>query len=106
MDQHEKIMRYENRLLRNEESWRRARIGAYFLGIMAFLMLVIHTVPLSSEDPLTEFHDYLIIGVVFWVVIIDWVTLRLRHIDSIHYYRNQGTQKEQGEQREPTLVKI
>lgn len=84
----EMILKREDRLLKNEKSWRRARIGAIFLFIVFLLtILSIYGNDLISKDE--KIKILMAIGgwCLFWLIIIDWLNLHLRHIDSIHFYR-------------------
>ena len=82
------ILKREDRLLKNEKSWRRARIGAIFLFIV-FLVAVfsIYGDDLISKDE--KFKVLMAVGgwCLFWLIIIDWLSLHLRHIDSVNHYR-------------------
>ncbi len=90
------VLKYENRLLKNEKSWRRARIGSIFLFLI-FLMaiLAIYRDDLMSADERRKALTAIAIWCLFWLMIIDWLTLRIRHIDSINLYRKkQETSKD------------
>lgn len=82
------ILKHDDRLLKNETSWRRARIGALILFVV-FLIIILTVMRenLISKEERTEALTSVIMGSVFWLLIIDWLTLRLRHIDSINLYR-------------------
>lgn len=86
----ELILRREGRLLKDEKSWRRARIGAGLLFLIFLIaLLVIYGDDLISAD---ERHQALIaiaIWCFFWLLIIESLTLRIRHIDSINLHRKK-----------------
>ena len=95
MDNREqKIVNRENHLLRNEKSWRRARIGTMFLliiSVIAFPSL------LSSDSILRDKGNMgIIFGFFFMLLLlsIDWATSRIHHIDSINYYRDKYVGKD------------
>jgi isoprenylcysteine carboxyl methyltransferase (ICMT) family protein YpbQ len=85
----EKILKRDDRLIKNEKSWRRARIGAIFLAIIHILILVFVIKEPSILQGEKEGLISLIVWVVFWLLVIDWLNLRLGHIDSIKLYRNK-----------------
>ena len=95
MKNEERITRYDERLLRNERSWRRARIGAIFFSVLSFIaFLFARKDDLIAGDSLSEELVVSVIWILFWLLIIDWLTLRLRHIDSINFYRHKYSGKE------------
>jgi len=84
----EKIRKRDDKFVKNEKSWRRSRVGVVIL--LLIWLLISYTLFESNE-----FHEdkellYACIGwVLFWIVIIDTLTLRIWHIESIKYYRGQ-----------------
>jgi len=88
INKEEKIRRRDERLLKNEKSWRRARIGAICLAIIYIVFfLIFNAHPLQEESK--EVFSALLYWVVFWGLIVSWLNLRLGHIDSIKLYRNE-----------------
>lgn len=85
----EKILKRDDRLIKNEKSWRRARIGAICLAIIYILILVFVIKEPSILQGEKEGLISLIIWVIFWLLLIDWLNLRLVHIDSIKLYRSK-----------------
>ena len=86
----EKILKRDDRLIKNEKSWRRGRIGAICLAIIHILILVfVLKEPSMLQGEKEVLTSSIIIWVVFWLLLIDWLNLRLGHIDSIKYYRNK-----------------
>lgn len=85
----EKILKRDDRLIKNEKSWRRARIGAICLAMIHILILVFVIKEPSILQGEKEGLISLIIWVIFWLLLIDWLNLRLGHIDSIKLYRNK-----------------
>ena len=85
----EKIIKRDDRLLRNEKSWRRARIGAICLAIIHILILVFVIKKPSLLQGEREGITSLAIWVFFWLLVIDWLNLRLSHINSIKLYRSK-----------------
>ena len=84
----EKIRKRDDKLLRNEKSWRRSRFGALILLLV--WLLISYTLFESNEFPADKEGLYACIGwVLFWIVVFDWLTLRIWHIESIRYYRAQ-----------------
>jgi len=84
----EKIKKRDDKLLKNETSWRRARVGAV---ILMLVWLLISYIFFKSGEILTnnELLFSCIGWVLFWVVIFDYLNLRIWHIESIKYYRDQ-----------------
>jgi hypothetical protein len=83
----EKIRKRDDKLLKNEKSWRRARVGAVILAVVWLLIVYVlfNSIPFQEEE---EKGLFITIGwLLFWIVIVDWLNLRIRHIDSIKYYR-------------------
>lgn len=86
----EMVLKREDRLLKNEKSWRRAKIGAIFLFIVFLLtILSVYGDDLVSTDE--TFNVLMALGgwCLVWLVIIDWLNLHLHHIDSIKLYRKK-----------------
>jgi hypothetical protein len=84
-----KIAARDDKLLRNEKSWRRARVGA--IGLLIVWAGVTFAL-FRSSDVLEREREvgFAVVGwVLFWIVVIDWLNLRLAHIESIKYYRSQ-----------------
>lgn len=85
----QKIINRENRLLRNEKSWRRARVGVVFL----FIISVITSPFLLSTDSISR--DQGNMGIIFGFYYIflllsfDWLNSNIHHIDSVNFYRNK-----------------
>ena len=88
MSSEDKIRVRDDRLLKNEKSWRRARVGVVILMIVwLFGAYMIFQTGEAQENKKLLFSC---IGwVLFWIVIFDWLNLRIWHIESIKYYRNQ-----------------
>lgn len=89
----QKIRNRDDNLLRNEKSWRRARIGAIFLSIIHILVLVI----LQRDEfssPEEQKEHIVAIGkmILFWFLIVSWLNLRLGHIESIKLYRKKESE--------------
>ncbi len=89
----EKIERRDDRLVRNEKSWRRARVGTV---IFILVWLLISYMFFESGEALKDKEVlFSCIGwILFWIVIFDWLNLRIWHIESIKYYRSQKEQTE------------
>jgi undecaprenyl pyrophosphate phosphatase UppP len=94
-DKEEAIRKRDDRLLRNEKSWRRARVGAIVLFIIFFAITISIVYTDNLESPLSEHQAIIAMAIwcVFWLLLIDWLTLRLRHIDSIKLYRKTISEK-------------
>ena len=78
----------DDKLLKNEKSWRRARIGA---AILAVVWLIILNTVFKSFKAQQENEKILFFSIgwfLFWIVVIDWLNLRIGHIESITYYRS------------------
>lgn len=84
MSENNKIRGRDDKLLNNENSWRRARIAAVILAL--FFML--STYMIQAEDKLVV-QDLLFSSgwLLFWLLIVDWLNMRIRHIASIKHYR-------------------
>jgi hypothetical protein len=89
------ILKREDCLLKNEKSWRRARVGAVFLFVI-FLMVIltIYIADLILKDEKVNTFVAVAVWCLFWLLIIDWLTLRIWHIDSINLYRKKSCTKE------------
>jgi hypothetical protein len=85
----QKIINRENRLLRNEKSWHRARIGAIFLFIISIIALP----SLLSSDSISRDEGNIGIIYGFWFMLLllsfDQANSNIHHIDSINYYRGK-----------------
>ena len=83
----EKIRKRDDKLLKNEKSWRRARAGAVILA--AVWLFVVYEVFKSFQFQEEEEKGlFITVGwFLFWIVVVDWLNLRIRHIESIKYYR-------------------
>ena len=90
-----KILVRDDSLLRKEKSWRRARIGVVILGAVWLLMLISYII---SERCLVLEQmglSFILMGwMLFWLLLFDWLNMRLRHIESIKYYRDKIEQSE------------
>ncbi len=86
----EKILKRDIRLVKNEKSWRRARVGAICLSIIHILILILmFKEPLLLQEESKEVLVSIVAWVIFWLLIVSWLNLRLGHIDSIKLYRNE-----------------
>jgi hypothetical protein len=86
----QKIQKRDDCLLKNEKSWRRARIGAIFLFLVFSIMLYyICTDDFLSKDERPEGLAAIVFWFMLWLVIIDTLNLRIRYIDSIKFYRER-----------------
>lgn len=83
-----KIRARDDILLRNEKSWRRARVGAVIL-VLVWLVVFFTTFEFSETLKEEKEFSFLIGWFLFWLVIVDWLNLKIRHIESIKYYRNK-----------------
>jgi NADH:ubiquinone oxidoreductase subunit 6 (subunit J) len=84
----EKILMGEEHLLRRGKSWRRARVGA----IALFFIFIVAAIPIYGDDTISKEErsnalNLIVIGCVFWLLIIEWLTLHIRRIDSIKLHR-------------------
>ena len=87
MNTSEKIRKRDDKLVKNEKSWRRARVAVVIL-ILVWLF-ILYTLE-SGEILENKEALFSCIGwVLFWIVIFDWLNLRIWHIESIKYYRGQ-----------------
>ncbi len=88
----EKILKRDDRLLKNEKSWRRARIGATFIFfIIIITIFIIRSDNFTSKDLKIEAMVSITAWCFFWLLIIDWLNMRIRHIDSIKLYRKKNS---------------
>jgi hypothetical protein len=71
-----KITARDDKLLKNEKSWRRARIGLIILaGIWLFILCIFF----KSMHSLEKEELIFVIGwFLFWIVLIDWINLRIQ----------------------------
>jgi hypothetical protein len=84
----DKILARDDKLLKNEKSWRRSRIGVVILAVVWLFILY---VVLKSSHVLEQEKEALFFAIgwfLFWIVLIDWINLRIWHIESIKYYRS------------------
>ncbi len=93
INEEEKIRKRDDKLLKNEMSWRRARKGAIFVSIILVLSLVALLVHQRSEfsSPEEQKEEFVVIGkmILFWFLIVSYLNLRLGHIESIKLYRKK-----------------
>ena len=82
MVKNKKIEKNDDKLLKKEKSWRRARIGAV---VFAFVFVFVLFTSDSSEDK--ESLIYSSGWLLFWLLVIDWLNMRIRHITSIKHYK-------------------
>jgi len=86
----EKILKRDDKLLKNEKSWRRARIGSIIFAVL--WLFILYVFAKSSSHVLGHEKELLffVIGwFLFWIILIDWLNLRISHIESIKYYRSK-----------------
>lgn len=83
-----KILARDDKLLKNEKSWRRSRIGIIMLAVVWLFILYVILKYSDVSEQKKEVLFFIIGWFLFWVVLIDWINLRLWHIESIKYYRN------------------
>ena len=94
----ERILKRDDRLLKNEKSWRRARIGATFIFfIILITIFIIRGDNFISKDQRIEALVSITVWCFFWLLIIDWLNMRIRHIDSIKFYRKKCSIADKGE---------
>ena len=92
----ERILERDSRLLRNEKSWRRARIGAICLSIVNILIFLV----LNNDEFLLQEErreSFIVLGILFffWLLVFSWLNSRLGHIDSIKLYKKSNPEDEQ-----------
>jgi len=87
----EKILKRDEKLLRNEKSWRRARIGAFFIATIQILVsFLLCNMPSEPGEKVVLVPE--IASILFWLLIITTLNMRLNHIDSIKLYRSKLNQ--------------
>jgi isoprenylcysteine carboxyl methyltransferase (ICMT) family protein YpbQ len=92
----EKIRRRDERFLRRERSWQRARAGAICFSIMhVLILLAVKYDEFSSAEEKKECFLVFGIWLLFWLLIVSWLNSRLGHIDSIKLYRKANSADEQ-----------
>jgi len=84
----DQIRARDDKLLKNDKSWRRARVGAILFA--AVWVICFFALEKTDSDFEAEKNAYLI-WLAFWIVVIDWLNLRISHIESIKYYRNRNS---------------
>jgi len=89
----EKIEKRDDRLVRNEKSWRRARVGVVIF-ILVWLLISYMFFESGEAQENKEILFSCIGWILFWMVLYDWLNLRIWHIESIKYYRGQKEQME------------
>jgi len=90
VDKEQKILKRDDKLLKNEKSWRRVHIVAICFTIILILILVgINIVEYASQKEQKEDFLFMFIVLLFWLHILSGMELRLRHIESIKLYRKR-----------------
>jgi hypothetical protein len=93
VNKEEKIRKRDDKLLKKEKSWRRARIGAIFLSIFHVLVLVMLQ---FDKFSLPKGQKKFIVGVgiytLFLFFVVSELNLRLGHIESIKLYRKKESE--------------
>jgi hypothetical protein len=94
----QKIRNRDDNLLRNENSWQRARIGAVFLSIIHVLVLIILQCD-KFASPEEQRESIIAVGkiILFWLLIVSYLNMRLGHIDSIKLYRKKEPEAVKGD---------
>ena len=90
MKDNKKIRAKDDKLLKNEKSWRRARVGAIIFAVLHLSTLYLYKTSESFQE-LEENKESLLFAIgcfLFWIVVVDWLNLRISHIESIKYYRS------------------
>ena len=82
-----KIQVRDDKLLKNEKSWRRARVGVLIFTVvwLSILYITFKSSSTSKEEKGVLF--FLIGWSLFWMLLFDWLNMKIRHIDSIKCYR-------------------
>ena len=103
MENHEqKILKREERLLKNEKSWRRSRVLAIFIFFFHLfgLFVLITMVFIEPENSLSRtsrtegLAAMTFFACLFWLLVIEWTNRRIWHIDSIKLYRKKLNQQQ------------
>lgn len=89
MKDKDKIQARDGKLLKNEKSWRRARVGAVFFAVVWLLSSYMFFKSYRILEEEKQALYYSIGWLLFWTILIDCLNMRIRHIDSIKYYRNE-----------------
>jgi type VI protein secretion system component VasK len=93
VDKEQKILKRDDKLLKNEKSWRRARIGAIFFSIIHIIILVtLKRDEFLSPEEQKEALVYMGMWLLFWLLVVSWLNMRLRHIESIKLYRKKESE--------------
>jgi uncharacterized membrane protein len=93
VDKEEKILKRDDKLLKNDKLWRRAHIVAICFTIILILILVgnkIDKYALQKEQK--EDLLFMFIWLLFWLYILTSMELRLGHIESIKLYRKKESE--------------
>ncbi len=84
----DKVLAKDDKFIRNEKSWRRARIGAVIFALI-WLYITYVMFRLAPYRGLNKEDVFFSIGwLLFWMVLIDWLNMRIYHIESVKYYRS------------------
>ena len=84
----DKVLAKDDKFIRNEKSWRRARIGVVIFAVI-WLFIVYAVFRSAPYWELNKEDVFFSIGwLFFWMVLIDWLNIRIYHIQAIKYYRN------------------
>jgi hypothetical protein len=102
-NQEQKIIKRDDRMLKNEKSWRRARIGAIFLFLIFSMMITfIYKDDFLSRSEKIETLAAVGVWFILWLAIIETLNFRIMHIDSIKLYRKKACIKNNSkEEKQP-----
>ena len=90
MNKEQRIRTRDNRLLRKEKSYRRARAGAILFLVLSMIFAAEVFLERPEIEQLAESDFYTAVSVLFWLIVVDSCNMRIRHIDSIKLYRKEA----------------
>jgi len=83
----DKLLKYEDKLLKQEKLLKRSRVGALLFCIFIILG-ILYSFSMYSREIIEDNFENIFILILFLGVAWE-CTLKLRHIQTIKYYRNQ-----------------
>ncbi|MHC4693259.1 MAG: hypothetical protein ACYS67_11010 [Planctomycetota bacterium] len=93
VDKEEKILKRDDKLLKNEKLWRRTRIVAICFTIIFILILVGNIIiEYASPGEQKENLPFMFIVLLICAHILSGMELRLGHIESIKLYRKKESE--------------
>ena len=81
----DKFLKYENKLLKQEKLLKKSRVGAFLFCIV----IIVYSLSMPIREMIKDNFGLNIFILILFLAIAWECTLKLRHIQSIKYYRKQ-----------------